>query len=877
MYIARQLRLRWTEIIYDYGQILRKRSRTSKKKIIHNAWNPKFQPSIKTVSKPEEALTPAETAPEDSVQENGDVVATAPEVITPDPTVHDSRPWAIQLNRPQDIRNGRTRHPNEAPYTKPSQAGNIIFEFRPDEKEKKGVGGYLKWLFGISSNTINHFIDETGEVMKIGDLYEHMIVFGGSGTGKTYSILQPLWEEWFRSTHIPDEGVHQIQIYAGQPPVKMTREKLKFGALVIEAKGDFKDKTWRLGQKYGRMDDCVFFGPTHKFTYDVFGDPTESAMQKANKMGAILKAYSDGKAGNTDPFWDNASQKLFINIFILHDTLRDAYRNAQTEEDKKFFEVPPMSWDVLNLLLMDRGQPKNQGEIEGQVQAIARHWGNYNQELQQLLTITTRLEMHIEWLTQQLAKADRELGEASKELDEKLKNALAGVTTDDSWRTDIPTQRQLIANRQNRLKGLKELMEGNASDIQRTFAAKCSALRNSIGEMLKSENDSKNAENSNISAEISNTLAYLMRQTVSLIDHLGDKEKPVDRSIGEKIQEDMLNFIGATERSLNARLKLTNIKTITPSFGALKLMLKQYEEILKRQDKEFQLDSIWAYFNEEYLNPANDKTSGSIGMVASNLMALFIHPPFSNIFKANGTFNFNNAIDEGKIVYLDMPTALYGKAATCAALCMKIDFFRAMLSRPRLRRRNPDGTLDSTLVDQMRPMAYFCDEFASVVSVGNETGEAGFMDKVREFRCACLLGVQSMPMLLKKMEESETDAILTNTALKIFLRNTDQKTNKFASDLMGTEIKVNASINQSATHTFFDSNKQVGQRAFQTNHSKNAKFEIGDFTKLQKGEAIVAINPRFGKNQIQRVKFKGKGLDNIDKKNLYPVPGTDTI
>jgi type IV secretory pathway TraG/TraD family ATPase VirD4 len=172
-------------------------------------------------------------------------------------------------------------------------------------------------------------------------------------------------------------------------------------------------------------------------------------------------------------------------------------------------------------------------------------------------------------------------------------------------------------------------------------------------------------------------------------------------------------------------------------------------------------------------------------------------------------------------------------------------------------------------------MSYFCDEFASIVSTGDETGEAGFMDKVREFKCGCLLGTQSIPMLLKKISEHEVDAILTNTACKLFLRNTDVKTNEYASKIMGTEVKVNANLNQGAAESMFsEAERPIGTRPFSTNYSRGARFDVGEFTKLQKGQAIVVLNPRFGRNQIQKLSFKGKAIPAPDATPPWALPTT---
>jgi type IV secretory pathway TraG/TraD family ATPase VirD4 len=323
-----------------------------------------------------------------------------------------------------------------------------------------------------------------------------------------------------------------------------------------------------------------------------------------------------------------------------------------------------------------------------------------------------------------------------------------------------------------------------------------------------------------------------------------------------------MEFNDAALRIISLRDKCSRLaKQIPqPQVGALQTLLVQYESYLKAKGVRQEDDPVWAYFRGEYLAVANEKTAGSVAMVASNLTGLFVHPPFSDIFCADGNFNFNSVIDEGLIVYLDMPTAYYGPAATIAMLCLKIDFFRCMLSRPRLFQRDASGAYTDTLVNQVRPVIYFCDEFGSVITTGEETGEAGYLDKVREFRGSCLLGTQSISRLLTKVPETEIDSILTNTAIKIFLGNDDLKTNDYASKILGDRIRVNANLNQGAMEGFLSDKGKTGSRDFTTTSQKEAKFSGADFGRLQKGHAIVSLNKRFGKRRVQRLNFKGKPL-----------------
>ena len=54
-------------------------------------------------------------------------------------------------------------------------------------------------------------------------------------------------------------------------------------------------------------------------------------------------------------------------------------------------------------------------------------------------------------------------------------------------------------------------------------------------------------------------------------------------------------------------------------------------------------------------------------------------------------------------------------------------------------------------MNQDRFIFYFSDEFGSVATTGNDTGEADVMDKVREFKCGFMLGFQSFAILKKKL------------------------------------------------------------------------------------------------------------------------------
>ncbi|MES2309259.1 MAG: hypothetical protein V4507_10420 [Verrucomicrobiota bacterium] len=113
------------------------------------------------------------------------------------------------------------------------------------------------------------------------DFNDHLLITGGSGSGKTSTVLLQLYEGLvFRAGHHSDP---------------LMRKRLRVGGLVIEAKGDFTPKTKALARRYERRDSVIYFGPDHTAVYNPLGDPDELPLQKANKMNE--KPQVGGKRG----------------------------------------------------------------------------------------------------------------------------------------------------------------------------------------------------------------------------------------------------------------------------------------------------------------------------------------------------------------------------------------------------------------------------------------------------------------------------------------------------------------------------------------------------------------------------------------------------
>lgn len=717
---------------------------------------------------------------------------------------------------------GALRHPKEASFIKAGDYGQFQLRFdRPKDP----------------------FVTDKGEPFVFSDLYTHMVVFGESGSGKTSFVLNQFYEEMFHSTHLKDGP---------------DRDKKKFGGLVVEAKGDFAPKTWDLAVKYGRAADVILFGPSHlDNVYDPFGDVTESPQQLADKMQAVMDSFSGGQKAQ-DPFWPAASRKLFTQVFHLHKKLVAGGA-----------DIPPMSFELMNLLLLDKGQPRNQGEIDQKAKLFHETYDKFNGAMDRAKNLCTRLNMDCMSLTSKVEMAQRLLQQEADAINHEIETC-ADPTPE--WRRNITNRREIFMRKLSLTDSLRlvlscEEMAEEGKETER-LGPRLDKLRKDITGLNGSTDQQERTVFYNDMLQAGHRIRWLVNRHIGVIAdaiHVDTAENL------ERFRASLLELAELTERIEQIGTELAQWQTPQPVMGMLKRMLTQYEEMVRAEGADPAIEPICAYFYEEYLNPANDKTSGSVAMTASNLVNLFIHPPFNQIFSSQANFNMARVIDEGKIVVMDMPQAKFGVIFNIAALIMKVDFFRSVLSRKVLFIDDPANPGKQRKVNQDRPLTYFCDEFASIATTGDTTGEAGFLDKCREYKCACILATQSTPMLLKKLQESEVDAILTNCGVKIFLRNSDHKTTEMASKILGTEIKVAANNTMSAEEEVFKMNPQAG-RGYSTSYNRAPKFDPSRFPKLKNGEIIYMLNPRYGKNQTGQAQMSLHPIDSIDKEGVVPFP-----
>jgi hypothetical protein len=793
---------------------------------------------------------------------------------------------------------GRTVHKDEEPYIARKNYGRV----------------HLRASKAILTDGTPFTLEEGKIILTYDDQTEHVTVSGGSGSGKTLSVLNQGFEGYFKGCHLPDGP---------------ERERLKTAGLIIEAKGDFLSKVWSCAQRYGRMDDLKIFGPAHPEVINLFGDPTENALQRANKLLAMAKAFGGGKkaAAQDSDFWDSAARKLFMHVCLLHENVKLYHDSLEGEEERKQFEIPSFTFQYLNLMLMDKGRPLNDEALQAYAEHAREAWKNARtvfertrNALQRMTLVLSRLDHHLNNLLDEHNGLQAQIDEiaaqraalyaqehaAARADEDQIGYAQTGSLSENATGTSAELRKGLDA-----LEAREAPLRIRLLEYQKAIRMVRFRILGKIAAATEDEEDDSSADNPSdedeappsplvhpmagisdhdnfrrICENADAAIAAFLNEVGESQDQLWEEtatlaQKPglcitrsnmtatfqwLDEQLGLSLTEPALDLSRHQREmySAAAAIKKLSEHKIAPEIGALKKLLGKYEIIAARRhvalhgkDPPFNRleDSLIAYFIGEYLNVANDKTSGSVAMVASTMIAMLIYPPFDRMFGSAGTVNFATLIDEGQILYLDMPTSMSAIAQEVASVAIKIDFFRNILLRQRLMARDGFGRELDRLVNQERFIFYFSDEFGSVATTGNDTGEADVMDKVREFKCGFLLGFQSFAILKKKLSEPEIDAIMTNVRTVACLANNDIQTNEYCSKRFSDVVKANGTLNRGALHSALNSTTP-GDRDYTTHFTRGARVEPSKLQTLGKGEAYVVLPSRCANQRFLRVNFK---------------------
>lgn len=142
-------------------------------------------------------------------------------------------------------------------------------------------------------------------------------------------------------------------------------------------------------------------------------------------------------------------------------------------------------------------------------------------------------------------------------------------------------------------------------------------------------------------------------------------------------------------------------------------------------------DDVWA--------PMPADMRGTIRSFVSNMLGSFLKPPYDTLFAGRSTVTLGEVLDQGRILYVNMPIAEKEVMARVVSTFIKLEFYREVLKR----RKKP------------RPSFFLCDEFQSFFTVGQGRGDADAFERTRESNHANIVAFQNLNALFKQTERRE--------------------------------------------------------------------------------------------------------------------------
>lgn len=211
------------------------------------------------------------------------------------------------------------------------------------------------------------------------------------------------------------------------------------------------------------------------------------------------------------------------------------------------------------------------------------------------------------------------------------------------------------------------------------------------------------------------------------------------------------------------------------------------------------LDAI-SFFENEWQMMAQGQRSAVVGTI-TQLLDEFQIDPFSEIFTKPSTISIPQIIDEGHILYVNMPISRRERMSRFVSTLIKLEYQRHILNRK----------------GKVRKSFFLADEFQVFFTVGEGRGDSDFTERSRESGHANLLGIQGITSLLKHTaNENDVANLMGHIGIKCILRITEPKSKSWASELFGQRSEVVVSINEPAAGTMWGKHRH-------TSYSRSAR------------------------------------------------------
>lgn len=250
--------------------------------------------------------------------------------------------------------------------------------------------------------------------------------------------------------------------------------------------------------------------------------------------------------------------------------------------------------------------------------------------------------------------------------------------------------------------------------------------------------------------------------------------------------------------------------------------LEDRNKLTREQKADFR--TVKDYFLSEY-KTLDTKISSVIKSEVTRMTYTFVSDTqILNAFCAPedklNFFGFDELVDKGKIVVLDMNIAEFRNLSKIIAAYLKLDFQAAALIR--LTREN---------ANKNRPLIFISDEYQEYVTAS----DADFYAVSREAKCVSIVSTQSYSSLLKTLKSEETlQTILTNLTNKIWLRTDDKKTAESAVAQCGVVDRedVSKTLSESAKMSHKNLLGRTGKEGANWTEGLNVSFKTTEKFKI---------------------------------------------
>ena len=226
-------------------------------------------------------------------------------------------------------------------------------------------------------------------------------------------------------------------------------------------------------------------------------------------------------------------------------------------------------------------------------------------------------------------------------------------------------------------------------------------------------------------------------------------------------------------------------------FEKINIAREKFKKGYLTEKDAYDLLSCINFFDREFYS-LDDRTSSILKSEITRITNFFVSDynvskrfcPPKNEINFNG---FDEVLDKGKIVVLNMNIAEYKNLSKIIAAYLKLDFQSTILNRLNNNKK-------------IRTSAFICDEFHEYVT----DTDSEFFAQSREAKCINIIATQSYTSILNTVkDESTTKVIIQNLINKLWFRTDDIFTIEEAQKQIGKEEKekISSTISENAKET----------------------------------------------------------------------------